>query len=989
MKREEVFLAYNSKDREIVEPIYNFLEGKKLRCWIDFKSLTPGDDSIEEIQKGMDAARSAVIFVGKTGLGAFQGGIEVKFIISLLAEKDKDFRIITVLLPGVAEPPKELRIIHFRHRVSLSKANDYDALESIYRGVSKGQSTTVNKLDNDSLLDASSLSTAKKPQARILSSGTSSVTTLNVLIDQIKTGRVLLFVGSKFCESSKNRSNQTLPNHKALAREICELANVDEDEDLDYATEYFLSKFEPDTLVKHLRQRFLVSTVAEPIHGILEPTWLRIYTPNYDNTLEHIERSLHGETLAVSSAWTQPDQNSIKNIQCVHINGSIEQLEKEDLQQSFRLSDSSFSSSNFKDSYWYSTFKKDLDRCSAVIFVGCHFEEFKPIKAHFENELYKNKSFFLLDKDISEKNKFSFERYGSIILENVKDFAQQMPSRVGPENHRDYSVSSFAFHELTEEESDISDRDVWDFLIYGKLKQVHFEQAISAPQLKPYMVERDCISDIVEDLSKFNTVVVHSEFGNGKTVLLNQIASHLALLGRKVFKIFDHEADYLLDIENIVRRYENPVFIVDDYTNYKDVVEALLQRKHEAYFSLLLSERSGSHDYTRIKLFGESPTVREYDIDILSEKECQFFIDILNTTGIWEAKQGFSDMRKMQIVQTDYKRKFSLALLGLLDSEQIKARIHEIVQPLFSNPETKSTIFSICILGLMNLPIKTSLISEISQNDHIYKDSLTGGDSFRQLFGNYQSQAIEKQSSIIMVHLLHSHFSPTYCISKLIEIAEHFYESQRYDEVSKDIYKNLMRFSFVEKLLPDTNKKSSLNTYYQDVKTRIPKLSDDVHYWLHYAMAKMMFKDIRMADTYLKNAYSIAARRKDFSTIQLDTQQARLYLMKADTVRPQSGQPTNHNFDPYELFLQAHRLLKPLESNVHKFRQVIAYEDVFNHAFDSFTRKQKVEFEHSCKDMLKRLKNDAPDYNHSVIRECGAALERTLRKIGAERAKKI
>lgn len=946
--------------------------------------MTPGDESLGEITKGINEARSVVIFVGKTGLGTFQGGIEVQLIISLLAKKK--LRVIPVLLPGVSNLPEELEIIPSIHQASLSKDNDYEVLESIYIGILKGQSIADSKLDGNSLLAVSPSSIAKKPQARILSNGTSSVTTLNVLIDQIKTGRVLLFVGSKFCESSKDQSGQTLPNHKALAREICDLANVDEDDDLDYATDYFLSEFEPDILIKHLRRRFLVSTVAEPIHGILEPSWLRIYTPNYDNTLEHIERSLHGKTLTVSSAWTQPDQNLIKNIQCVHINGSIEKLEKEDLQQSFRLSDSSFSSSNFKDSYWYSTFKKDLDRCNAVIFVGCHFEEFKPIKAHFENELYKNKAFSLLDKDISEKNRFSFERCGSIILEDVKDFAQQMPSRAGSENRRNYSVSSFALHELTEEESDISDRDVWDFLAYGKLKQVHFEQAISAPQLKPYMVERDCISNIVEDLSKFNTVVVHSEFGNGKTVLLNQIASYLALLGKKVFKLFDHEADYILDIENIVRRYDNPVFIVDGYASYRDIVEALLQRKQKTSFSLLLSERSGSHDYIRTELFGENTMVREYDIDILSNEECRAFVEILNRTGIWEVKQGLSDMRKMQIIQTNYKRKFSLALLGLLGSEQIKTRIQEIVQPLFSNPETKSTIFSICILGLMDLPIKKSLISEVSQNDYIYKDSLTGDASFRQLFGNYQRQSIEKQSSIIMVHLLHSHFSPTYCINRLIVISEYFYEVQKYDVVNEEIYKNLMRFSFVEKLLSDTNKKSSLNTYYEKIQIRIPALARNVHYWLQYAMAKMMFKDIRMADTYLKNAYSIAGRMKDFSTVYLDAQQARLYLLKANTVRAQSDQSKSCNSDPYELFLQAHRLLKPLESSVHKFRQVIAYEDVFNHAFDSFTKKQKAEFEHSCKDMLKSLKHDAPDYNHSVIRECDAVLERTIRKIVAERS---
>ena len=56
---------------------------------------------------------------------------------------------------------------------------------------------------------------------------------------------------------------------------------------------------------------------------------------------------------------------------CVHINGYIGNLTESTLNTSFKLSESSYMRpEGFLNSPWYTIFKRDLERASAIIFAG-------------------------------------------------------------------------------------------------------------------------------------------------------------------------------------------------------------------------------------------------------------------------------------------------------------------------------------------------------------------------------------------------------------------------------------------------------------------------------------------------------------------------------------------------------------------------------------------------------------------------------------------
>jgi hypothetical protein len=294
-------------------------------------------------------------------------------------------------------------------------------------------------------------------------------------------------------------------------------------------------------------------------------------------------------------------------------------------------------------------------------------------------------------------------------------------------------------------------------------------------------------------------------------------------------------------------------------------------------------------------------------------------------------------------IKNKFKSQISQALLGLLKSPVIEGKISELLVPIFDNKQLKKTVFAICLLEIMDLPLKRSLISQVSDSDEIYLLTTNNHASFQELF-RLEHDAISTKCSVFSIYLVKNHFSASYVTEQLLKIVKRFDEFKDNGTAEQRIFKQLLRFSFVERILPDDNKRDSLIKFYENLKVEIVWLKRDPHFWLQYAMARMTFDQLQTAQEYLNQAYSIAAKKNNFDTSYLDAQQARLYLRN-------SLDSTVEN-EIFDYFLKAHRLLSGLTHDSYKFRQVVAYRSFFDSKYQILSKKHKVDFEHACKKML-------------------------------------
>jgi small GTP-binding protein len=99
----DVFLSYNTKDRERVVVLAEALVNLGIRPWLDVWDLVPGRPWQQELNVALKRINSAVVCVGPSGLGPWQDHEVLSFIRQFV---NRNVPVIPTLLPGVKGVPE-------------------------------------------------------------------------------------------------------------------------------------------------------------------------------------------------------------------------------------------------------------------------------------------------------------------------------------------------------------------------------------------------------------------------------------------------------------------------------------------------------------------------------------------------------------------------------------------------------------------------------------------------------------------------------------------------------------------------------------------------------------------------------------------------------------------------------------------------------------------------------------------------------------------
>lgn len=94
----DVFISYNSKNRDIVENFIEQLPELNINLFIDIWDLTPGKPWQEEIELALQNSKNVAVFIGTEGLGRWQNE-EMRVSLDKLT-KDTELKVIPILLPN-------------------------------------------------------------------------------------------------------------------------------------------------------------------------------------------------------------------------------------------------------------------------------------------------------------------------------------------------------------------------------------------------------------------------------------------------------------------------------------------------------------------------------------------------------------------------------------------------------------------------------------------------------------------------------------------------------------------------------------------------------------------------------------------------------------------------------------------------------------------------------------------------------------------------
>nr|WP_246782772.1 SIR2 family protein [Wohlfahrtiimonas chitiniclastica] len=707
-----------------------------------------------------------------------------------------------------------------------------------------------------------------------------------------------------------------------------------------------ITYYDKNILLEFLKSIFSIVEVSEAHETICSLPWRRIYTTNYDNTIEFASAKVSKRIESVDLSYDPSKYLKTENL-CLHINGKLEGSIVEDLEDKIKLSDSSYlSADSFVNSRWYYHFKRDLNKASAIIFVGYSMYDVDIKKIFFENPELAEKTYFIVRADTRIETVYTLRKFGSILQCGVDGFADLVKSLEGvkPNTSDEVFVSSLVKYSIdrSNDTPPLQDKDSEKFLLYGRYSSINIQQALEKSHI-PFMVQREALLECLEHINRNKNILIQADLGNGKSIFLESLAYFLTTEGYDTYTIV-YDDSYVEELEKINKLDKKSIVLVDDYSKFKDILEYIKYNQPQN-IQFVFSERNASYSNNLNDIGIEFIDI---NIDLLTNNEIREFINIIDNLAIWKEFSSLTPANKIRKIESTYGAQLSTLLLGILDSPNIKAKIQTQTDMLYSNALYKKTIFIICLCEILNATPEFSLIDELAGNDEIYKINLRNTVEFKNLFDIQRSQIVSSKSSILGLSLLNNTFSPHYVVNSLLEVVEklEIHKSRDGESLIGNLQKPLLRFNLIERILP--GKKDSLNFYYEHLKIRLPWLMKSPHYWVQYAMCRLSFKDYIKAQDYLDTAYEHAkAKTGEYHTDNIDTQQARLHLelcleaVKSDEI--------------YRLFNLAHMLLIDLPNDGRKFRQVILYEDVYKQKYKHLKPGYQVKFLHGVTALLAQI----------------------------------
>ncbi len=801
-----------------------------------------------------------------------------------------------------------------------------------------------------------------------------------------------------------------------------------ETKDLKDVAEYCLLEKSRQEIVEKLKDIFAVKQPKDEQKVVVGWPWKSIYTTNYDDLISCAGKQV-GKNIDVLTLESMLPSES-RNF-CLHINGCVDRLEPKHLDNSFKLSRSSYVNSDVfaNSSKWKDKFMDDLQYSALVVFIGYSLADM-PIERILlaKTESMRKKTIFVVadpknydDDPIGNKK---FERYGKLLRIGVESFANKI-RECWPQdtnlgfNYLEKIIISSSL------DANIRDNDLKLFFEQGKFKDGWLQNEVlqylkNGHQIRKsflgkeftlgdkitegvknkYSLKSPIQSDYVPKLiprkeeigeaqrelalDSVGILGVFGELGSGKTIFLRQLAIALVESGNSVY--FVRHGDFISqkeEIDTLLKRLkdgnEKAIIFIDSYLNQLKISQYIAKKvKETRCVKLILATRAVDwHGDEGCKSISEDSSV---EIGQLSDLDLVIFTQIISHLGLWSrslSKRSSNEQKKY--LQRNCNAQMLLILLDIFNSEHIYNKLVKSLNNVLSNKQIKKILFVICFLHVVN----------ITSKDIALFSYLLGDDGL----GNLKSQHVKQlralnlwidndsSSSILALFILRHMFSYdeitgyAFEILKRVRNAEKSYHNLKYQAYLKLLnYRTMSRVFGKEKDGDKDKKFTFLRNYYDDAKREIPILIENPQFWLQYAICHISIGKFKEAQDYLDQAYGKANQKDSYDVDYIDNQQARLYIYQ--------GIETEDKEDAFSFFKKAVELLGGR-------RKEDEYKYSIIESFWEFLEKHFLLFEKNKQEVIQKVLADHHEkfcsfcgqgswYKQKIIRGCEKVFEKYL-----------
>jgi hypothetical protein len=699
---------------------------------------------------------------------------------------------------------------------------------------------------------------------------------IETAISSALSGEAVLFCGAGFSMGATNLRGKPMKSGSELAAHLSGLCDLGAALPLEDASARYISQFDVDSLISELRQEYTAKDISQHQLDIAQVPWRRVYTTNYDDVLETAYARCSRQLTPVTfrdSIHRVPKDPTLG----IHFNGFIDRLDRDSILSELKLTDSSYITSSVMDSAWASYFRNDLNAARCVFFVGYSLADLDIKRLIFPLQSLKAKCFFMVGDNPDISTQLRIEMFGmngqmdAASLGNALSAARAsfVPSLV--------SVSAeYCLRKETPQigPANISDQDVFDLVLLGQVVPSGVWQSLHGGT--PYVIERTRVDLITHRLAEGDSVIVHSELANGKTLAIDCIKCRAYEKGLAVYSLVKKSDTLPVEIENTLIGKGRAVIIIDGYADWMDEIP-MIARSMPSGTSLLLAARSAANDvlYDSVCSGMSVDGVLEIPVDQLDDDELVLLSAFFDHYGLWGENAASSPQRKIAFLRDKCHAQFSTVLIHLFESPQIQSRLQLIMRELQRDRTYHAILVTVLALAVLQYPTSTTTLLDLC-GERVFDGQFRHNPIIAQMI-DFSNGEVRLRSSAVAEFILKRVADPDLTVDALVSATSAADKHCRASEWYADLRTKFVRFATLQHMIPERDKLRSILRYYEGIKN-LYGCREYPLFWLQYAIACTALEEFPRAKKYFDDAYAFARKRNDFDTYQIDNHFARYLL---------------------------------------------------------------------------------------------------------------
>ena len=788
-------------------------------------------------------------------------------------------------------------------------------------------------------------------------------------------GDAVLFVGAGFSADALSIEGHKLKSSKQLAQYFGKMCGLEEGVSLEDASDEFSKKFGVDELIREIQRGYTVRETMGWHRDIAKVRWKRIYTTNYDTVVEESYKEEGRLLRTVTLSDRLPSVPKDETI-CVHLNGVVSRINRQNIFNELKLTDTSYISANIAQSDWSMLFRQDIRLARAVFFIGYSLFDLDIKRIVYESDPLREKCFFVLgDKPIPETLRTA-ERFGSVVLETGEAFSLNM-NRIledyEPRSPDDYSLCAISECVVPGEMGRITDKSFLDLMLLGDRSIDLVANSISTGSR--YYLERNgskLVFDLIDGGNR--AIVIRGDFGNGKSLLLDGLLVRAIERGFRAFFISEDSEDVEKELETVACLKEPLILCIEDYQDWLDEIR-VFNTLSGSNAILVLTARNAVHDtyVDELENILGLAEICEIPVDKLGDDEIEWFSNAYDEYGLWGELAGERKGRKITYLRRDCHAEIHAILLKLLNSPHIKQKLNSISAALKSGSPRYNMLIGAMILALINQRPTVGVLADI------WGTELTGTTVFKNdkvisEVVDFGRDVIRLRSPIAAKYFLNEVINANAIVQILITMTKRAWIGGRLSRQYRRLFKTLMRFNSLQMILPEKGRGQAVIKFYEAVRDT-PGCKDNPLFWLQYAIASLVGGDRERAKRYFDTSYSIALDR-EWDTFQIDNHYARLLL--------ETSIKDLESADAMENFREARRILiRQMENERlhYPYKVAISFQDFWDRHHASLADAELKEILAAAEDINNRI-GELPRERkkHRYVENCVKALNYVLSK---------